>query len=98
MRVVLSNPALTDLAEIAAFIASDNAVRARSFSRELRAGCRELGGSPLRYALAFPDEDADLRRRPYGNYGIYYRAETDRVFVLRVLHRARNARRLLFAG
>ena len=32
----------------------------------------------------------EMRRRPYGNYGIYYEVDGNRVFVLRILNAARE--------
>ena len=37
-----------------------------------------------------------IRRRPYGDYLIFYRVEEDRVAIVHILHGARDYERLLF--
>jgi toxin ParE1/3/4 len=41
-------------------------------------------------------EHTGVRRRPYGNYLIFYRISDDRIEVLHVLHGARDYESILF--
>ncbi|MBV8912815.1 MAG: type II toxin-antitoxin system RelE/ParE family toxin [Acetobacteraceae bacterium] len=96
MRVVFAREAEADLTEIALFIARGNKPRALCFTRELRQAARQLGDMPRAFPLIPRYEHYGLRRRPYGNYLIFYRVEDDRLTVLHVLHGARDYERLLF--
>lgn len=96
MRVVLSDEARADLREIALFIARDNRTRARSFVRELQAKAHDVGDMPRAFPLIPRYEHHGIRRRPFGNYLIFYRIEDDRVSVVHILHGARDYEALLF--
>ena len=96
MRVVFAKEAEADLTEIALFIARENKPRALSFTRELRQAARQLGDMPRAFPLIPRYEHYGVRRRPHGNYLIFYRVEDDRLTVLHVLHGARDYERLLF--
>lgn len=50
---------------------------------------------PLRYPIARRYEAKGIRRRVYGNYQIFYRVIGEQVFVIRVLHGARDYDALL---
>jgi toxin ParE1/3/4 len=86
-KVSLSDDALADLEEIADHIAHDSPKRARTFVRELRTACLALAEMSERFAMV---GGLEMRRRPYGNYGIYYEVDGNRVFVLRILNAARE--------
>ena len=97
MRVVFSDDAILDLDEIAAFIAADSVAYARSTVKELRSKARELGQMPERFAVAVRRGEDVVRRRPYGEYSIFYYVEPGKyVVVSRILHSARNHQRILF--
>lgn len=88
MRVVYSPAALRDLKSIGDFIALESSKRARTFLAELRVACRSLGTDSLRYPLQ--ERWKAIRRMPFGNYLVLYRASDDSVQIVRVLHSARD--------
>ena len=96
MRVVFSHQAQAGLREIAFFIARDDKMRALSFVRELRTKAQDVGGMPRAFPLVPRYEHHGIRRRPFGNYLIFYRIEDDRVSIVHILHGARDYERLLF--
>jgi plasmid stabilization system protein ParE len=96
MKVVVSREAEADLVEIALFIAQDNKARALSFTRELRHAARQLGEMPHAFPLIPRYEHAGIRRRPFGNYLIFYTVEKDCVAIVHVVHGARDYEALLF--
>jgi len=95
-RRLLSPRAVADLEEIAAYIARDNPARAASFVAELEAKCRAVAETPGVY-LAREDLAPGLRLAVQGRYLVLFRElpDDDTVRVERVLHGARNLRRLL---
>jgi toxin ParE1/3/4 len=95
VKVVFSRTANADLAGIGDFIARHNPQRALSFVRELRASATLLGEMPQAYPLLPRHESSGIRRRPAGNYLIFYRVDEDRVMIVRIIHGARNYDRLL---
>jgi toxin ParE1/3/4 len=96
MKVVLSDQAKADLREIGLFIARDNKARARSFVRELQAKARDIGDIPRAFPLIPRYGHHGIRRRPYGDYLIFYTIEDDQVSVVHILHGARDYEPLLF--
>ncbi|HEY2256499.1 MAG TPA: type II toxin-antitoxin system RelE/ParE family toxin [Variovorax sp.] len=98
MKVAFTDEAQRDLIEIGDRIACDSPRRALTFVAELRAASAGLANNPLRFQLVDRHEDGDVRRRPHGNYLIFYRVRGDTVEVLRVLHGARDYEALLFPG
>jgi toxin ParE1/3/4 len=98
MKVVLSEQAKADLREIGLFIARDNKTRARSFVRELQAKARDTGDIPRAFPLIPRYEHHGIRRRPHGDYLIFYRVDEDGecLSIIHILHGARNYEALLF--
>jgi plasmid stabilization system protein ParE len=95
MKVRLSSEARKDLIAIGDHIARDSPLRASTFVRELVKACAELSSTPLRYPIVRRYKARGLRRRVYRNYQIFYRVNGERVFVIRVLHGARDYDALL---
>ena len=96
MRVVISRSAVADLEAIADWIAADNPKRAAAFANLLRERCLQLAEMPRAFPLVPRYESLGIRRRPIGDYLIFYRV-TDRVVeVLHVLHGARDYEGILF--
>ena len=75
----------------------DNPPRAKTFVAELKEACRALGAMPRKYALVPGFEERSIRRRPYGNYLIFYRVEAEAVVVLHVLNGAQDYETILFS-
>ena len=96
MKIIFSNAAETDLEEIGDYIAKDNARRALTFVRELRVTAQDIGSMPRAFPLVPRYEHHGIRRRPYGNYLIFYRVDEARISIIRILHGARDYEALLF--
>jgi len=96
MRVRLSAKARTDLFEIGDWIERDSPKRAESFVDEIYDACQRLAQSPRAYRLLPGHEDSGIRRKPFGNYLIFYLAGDGIVEIVRVLHGARDYEALLF--
>jgi addiction module RelE/StbE family toxin len=96
MKVRLSRVALRDLREIADYIAKDNPVGAYDFTEYLRQKALGLGAIPYAFPLVPRYERHGIRRRPCGNYLIFYRVEKSTVLIARILHAARDYEVLLF--
>ncbi len=96
MNVVITEPAFFDLEDIALYIAKDNPGRAESFVDELVNAAHELAERPLVYQLVPRYEDLGVRRRPYGNYLIFYTVRTDQIVIQRILNGAQDYQAILF--
>lgn len=86
MRVTFTRRARHDLAEIDAWIATDNPKAAARMLEWLIAAGEALSGLSLRYP-EIPNRP--LRKRPVGPYLIFCRV-LDTVQVVRILHAARD--------
>lgn len=95
MRVRFTAEAERSLEQIGDYIAQDNPERALSFVRELRDKCLSLANMPYGFALALGYEETGIRRRPHGDYLIFYRVDNDIVVIISVLHGTRNYTNLL---
>jgi len=96
MRVEFSNESENDLEQIGDFIAKDNPRRAYSFMRELRSKCEALADMADSFPLVPRYERHGYRRRVHGNYLIFYRADDDRVWIVRILYGAMDYAAILF--
>lgn len=97
MRLNFSEAAEADLEGIGDFIAEDNPGRAASFSRELWVACEGLLGYPRRFPLLRVGGDHAFRQRIYLAYRIIYEVRADAVFIVRILHSARDIDRILLS-
>ena len=96
MKVAVTNAALADLLQIGRAIATDNPQRAETFVSEIYDRCRRLGAMPRAFPLLPNWEERGIRRRPFGDYLIFYRINKDQVDILHVLHGARDFEAILF--
>ena len=96
MKVVLTPSAQADLEDIADYIATDSPRRALSSVRELRTATDALGEFPETWPLVPRYEVYGVRRRPHGNYLIFYEIIRDTVFVTHILHGAQDYEAILF--
>ncbi len=96
MRVVVSAEAEADLDEIASYIAEQNVATAVNFAHELRQTCEALADAPRGYPLVPRYEHLGIRRRPFGNYLIFYRVGPAAIEIVHILHGARDYEPLLF--
>ena len=96
MRVVFSGEAAADLEEIGDYIARHNARRALTFIAELRDAALGLADAPHAFPLVPRYKHHGIRRRPIGNYLIFYRVEGNQISIVHILHGARDFEALLF--
>ena len=96
MRAIFSAESKRDLAEIGAYIAGDSPSRAVTFVRELRVLCESLTDAPLRFPVVRKIGTFAMLRAILGNYLIFYAVRNDGLFIVRILHAARDYERLLF--
>ncbi|MBH5401387.1 type II toxin-antitoxin system RelE/ParE family toxin [Bradyrhizobium sp. CNPSo 4010] len=96
MIVVLTAEAESDLEEIASYVAAQSPQSALTLIRGLRDRCETLADAPHRYPLVPRYEQKGIRRRPFGNYLIFYRVGRDAIEVIHILHGARDYEPLLF--
>lgn len=96
MNIVLTDEAAADLERIGDYIAADNPLRAATFVAELTERCLALAHMPHAFPLVPRYEHTGVRRRPYGDYLIFYRINVDRLEVLHVLNGAQNYEHILF--
>jgi toxin ParE1/3/4 len=96
MKVVLTEAARDDLQTISDWIAVGSIALALTFVETLLARCADLAIHPRAYPLIPRYEAYGVRRRPYGDYLIFYRVEDERVLILHILHGARDYEVLLF--
>jgi len=92
-RIIRTKTADRDLLEIAAYIARDNPPAADALIDTFHEKFSLLSEFP-RLGQERPELAADLRSLPVGKYLILYRPLRDGILVLRVVHGARNLRRL----
>jgi toxin ParE1/3/4 len=90
MAVILKRPlALSDLAEIWAYIAADSQKNADAFAALIHTKLQMLARRP-RVGRARSELGRDLRSFPVGSYVIFYVPITKGIEIIRVLHGARD--------
>ena len=96
MIVVVTAAAERDLEDIASYVAAQSPRSALMLIRGLREKCESLADTPRGYPLVPRYEHKGVRRRPFGNYLIFYRVGQDAIEVIHILHGARDYEPLLF--
>lgn len=96
MIVVITAEAEADIEQIATYVADHSPQSALSLVRNLRARCESLADAPRGYPLVPRYEELGIRRRPFGNFLIFYRVRAEAIEVIHILHGARDYERLLF--
>ena len=96
MIVVITAEAETDIEQIAAYVAERSPQGAIKLIHELRDRCESLADAPRGYPLVPRYEQFGIRRRPFGNFLIFYRVGTEAIEVVHILHGARDYESLLF--
>lgn len=97
MKVIISDAAYTELLKIARWIKLDNPSRAERFVSEIYDRCQNLRDMPKAFPLVPRWEEQGIRRRPFGDYLIFYRINGDVIDVLHIMHGARDYAAILFA-
>ncbi len=90
MKVVFSDRARQDLTYIGDYIARENPRRAVTFIKALREMALKLSEMPILFPILPRYAHRGIRRRIYGNYLIFYRVDQKQVFIIRILHGARD--------
>lgn len=92
-RLLVSRRAKADLAELWTYIARDSPAAADRMMAEIEERLAMLAGSPL-LGPARPDIAEGLRLFPVRRYVVLYRALSDGVAIIRVVHGMRRLRDL----
>ncbi|KJC61834.1 plasmid stabilization protein [Bradyrhizobium sp. LTSPM299] len=96
MIVVVTAEAAADIEQIASYVAEQSPKNALNLVRELRERCESLVDAPRGYPLVPRYEHLGIRRRPFGNFLIFYRVGADTIEIIHILHGARDYEPLLF--
>jgi toxin ParE1/3/4 len=88
-KPVIAKQAEYDLGDIADYIARDNPERALSFTQEIRKQFNEVAERPLSFQ-SHDEWGVGLRSALFGRYHIIFSVIDDTVYVLRVIHGARD--------
>ena len=96
MKVIITPAAEADLERIADYIAQDNPLRAVTFVEELVQRCRWLADSPQAFPVLRGYEQFGIRRRPHGQYLIFYIVGAGQIDILHILNGAQDYESLLF--
>lgn len=96
MIVLFTDEAEADLERIGDYIALDNPSRAITFVQEIAERCEELTTMPRAFSLVPRYESTGVRRRPHGNYLIFYRVTDDQIDILHILNGAQDYESVLF--
>lgn len=94
MRLTWSEPAIANLQAIHEYISRDAPGRADRFVRRLIAAPEPLRDHP-RMGRVVPEGDGRQREIFFDPYRIIYRVEADEVFIVTVVHGARDLAALL---
>lgn len=97
MKVRFSRKARADLANITRAIAKDNPARASSFADELETASLALSSMEKAFQILGTRNGQEVRQKPHGNYVILYRVTANHVDILRIIHGARNYRKVFTA-
>lgn len=94
-KAIFTEPAESDLREIVEYIAQNNLDAALSWLQETRAACDLLAKQPDIGERIQTKRFGEVRRHVVGNYLIYYRHCGIGIYVVRILHGARDQRPLI---
>jgi len=97
MKLIITDAAEQDLADISNWIGQDDAVRAEAFVREILQTARRLLDAPRGYPRLRRFPNREIRRRSHGQYLLVYEIDDDVLRLLHVVHGARDYHSLLDA-
>lgn len=98
MRLSFTESALSDLDEIAEYIAQEHPERAVAFVKELVAVCQRLTLAPMGYVAIGNASGRAIRMRSHKRYLIFYTVTDETVEIVHVLHGSRDYAKILFPG
>ncbi len=90
MKLIYSAPSKNDLRKITNWIAEENPARADSFADEIMVSCEQIKAFPEAYVAIGSFKSEVVRRKPHGNYLIFYQVSAERIEILRIMHGAQN--------
>ena len=88
-KLIWSPRALQDLDGACGYIARDSEKYAFLFAERIIALAERIAANPLWGAVVPEYEDPELRERLFQNYRVVYRARTDDVEIVTIIHAAR---------
>ncbi len=89
-QIVWSERAREDLKEIVEYISRDSRAYAQSFALQIREKIDRLGTFPESGPVIPEDRSGSIRQITVGNYRVLYRHSQADVFIVTVVHGARN--------
>ena len=89
LEVTVSPKALSDTFEIWSYIAENNLQAADRWVDELTDQYNLICRQPF-LGRQQDELETELRSIPFGRYLIFYKAREDKIYIIRVLHSARN--------
>ena len=89
-QIVWTQGARQDLQEVVEYISRDSKAYARSFALHITEKIGRLNAFPESGPLIPEDSEGSLRHVVVGNYRVLYRASASAVFILAILHGARD--------
>ena len=92
-RVFWTRRGRSDLAEILRYIRQDSRSAGRRFHTQMIQMFQRLADHP-KMGERRPEFGMDLRSLPHGNYVVFYRPRKDGISLVRVLHGARDLRKI----
>ena len=89
-KIIWTKSAWTDLEEIADYITKDSEYYAAALVRDIRDASRTLGTLAQRGRIVPEFQDPLIRELLVGNYRLIYRSARTAVYILGVIHGARD--------
>ena len=89
-QIAWSERAIQDLKEIVEYISRDSKAYAQSFALQIREKIERLGTFPESGPVIPEDRSGSIRQITVGNYRVLYRHSKAGVFIVTVVHGARN--------
>ena len=89
-QIAWSERAIQDLKEIVEYISRDSKAYAQSFALQIREKIERLGTFPESGPVIPEDRSGSIRQITVGNYRVLYRHSKADVFIVTVVHGARN--------
>jgi len=90
MKIEWTEPAISDLESIKAYIAKDSEYYATRFVEKIMQAVENLENFPEVGRKVPEVEEVNIREFLFQNYRILYRVERERILILSVIHRSRD--------
>lgn len=90
MKIIWSEPAISDLENIRDYIAKDSEYYATIFIEKIITAVEKVAAFPLMGRIAPECNNKNIREVIYQNYRIIYKVNNKAIFILTVIHGGRN--------